>query len=150
MTRKVFIALIILTAILSAQTNDSIPQKKVKSFQYHKSPNLAMLLSAVIPAGGQLYCKDYIKSLMIIGAEGALGYYAYKNHRDYQTLGDDKYRQSRNNLLWWLATVKVISIADAYVTANLYKFNEQMKLGMATDGYSVGFGLAWKTNLWDR
>lgn len=95
---------------------------------YAKSAGLAMALSASLPGGGQFYTENYLKGILFLGAEGALGYYAYQDHQNYRQTNDIKYRDRRNNLLWWLASVKIFSIADAYVSANMYKFNEMMRL----------------------
>lgn len=137
------IIFVLLLNVVSAQSIDTIPKTEYRQKIYHKSPYLAMLLSSIIPGSGQFYCENYIKSIMIIGAEGAFGYYAYQYHKDNQV-------SKRNNMLWWLATIKVISIADAYVTANMYKFNEQMRLSVECDNRSVGIGLVSKINIFDK
>jgi len=39
-----------------------------------------------------------------------------------------EHRDRRNLWLWWTAAVWVFSIADAYVSSNLYKFKQQETL----------------------
>jgi hypothetical protein len=147
--RTIFFLLI--TTILSiAQTDDTIPKIEVQPKIYYKSPGLSMLFSTIFPGGGQLYCQEYIKGALFLGAEGMLGYFAYQNHRDYLRTNKQKHLDRRNNLLWWLAAVKVLSVADAYVTANMYKFNEQMRLSLEWEGDAVRVGMARNINILDK
>ena len=87
-----------------------------------------MLLSAVIPGAGQFYTENYWKSALFLGAEGTLGYFALKDHHDFERTGNINLKNRRNNLLWWIASVKLLSLADAYVSANMYKFKDMAKL----------------------
>ncbi|MCX7757958.1 MAG: hypothetical protein N2166_06595 [candidate division WOR-3 bacterium] len=98
---------------------------------YYRSPGLSMILSFAFPGGGQFYCEEYFKGTLFLVSEGFLGYYIYKSQQNYKLTGEQKYRDQRNNLLWWLATVKAISLADAYISAQMYKFNEQLQLGLS-------------------
>ncbi|MBS4014985.1 MAG: hypothetical protein KGZ86_00885 [Candidatus Latescibacteria bacterium] len=149
MSKTIFFLLI--TTILSiTQADDTLPKIEVQPKIHYKSPGLSMLFSTVFPGGGQFYCKSYVKGIVFLGAEGALAYYAYQNHRDYLRNNKQKHLDSRNNLLWWLASVKVLSIADAYVTANMYKFNEQMRLSLEWEGDAARIGLASNINILDR
>jgi len=107
---------------------DTIKNPVKKPDKYFKSSSLATLLSAAIPGGGQFYTENYWKGILIAGTEGTLAYFAIKDHLSYEDTHNTRYRDRRNNLFWWLATAKVLSMADAYVSANMYKFKEQMKL----------------------
>jgi hypothetical protein len=113
---------------LSEIAADTTKEIRIKPKSYYKSPGLAMVLSSIIPGGGQFYTENYLKGILFVGTEGTLAYFAYQDHIDYQNTRDVKFKNSRNNLLWWIATVKLISIADAYISANMYKFKDQMKL----------------------
>ncbi|MCX7785462.1 MAG: DUF5683 domain-containing protein [candidate division WOR-3 bacterium] len=95
---------------------------------YYKSSSKAMFLSAIFPGGGQFYTQNYLKGVFVAGVEGALVSYAIKNHLDYKNTNNAEFRNRATNLLWWLALVKIFSLADAYVSANMFKFKEQQKL----------------------
>lgn len=95
-----------------------------------KNASLAMLL-CVIPGGGQFYTERYIPGIIIGSTELALGYYAYKHHRD------DNY-ESRNSLLWWGLFVFGYSLADAYVGAKMYGFD------IESDIDKVSLKYTWK------
>ncbi len=101
-----------------------------------------MLLSAVIPGGGQFYTENYWKGILFLGAEGTLGYYAIKFHQDFKTTGNSSNLSRRNNLLWWIASVKLLSLADAYVSANMYKFKDMAKLSFDFDRDKIYLGVA--------
>jgi hypothetical protein len=118
--------------IYAQPTTDTI-NKPVKKDKYYKSSTLATLLSATIPGGGQFYTQNYWKGILIAGTEGTLTYFAINDHLHYEDTHNINYRNRRNNLLWWLVTVKIISMADAYVSANMYKFKDQMNLSFGYD-----------------
>jgi hypothetical protein len=96
-----------------------------------KNAGLAMLL-CVAPGGGQFYTERYIPGVLIASTELALGYYAYKYHRE------DNY-EKRNSLLWWELFVFGFSLADAYVGAKLYNFDLETDLNKI----SMGIKLRW-------
>ncbi|MEO0072434.1 MAG: DUF5683 domain-containing protein [candidate division WOR-3 bacterium] len=102
----------------------------VETRNYHRSAELSIALSLMLPGGGQFYCEEYFKGTLFLATEGLLSYYTYKNHKAYILTAHNEYLMRRNNFLWWLATVKAISLADAYISAQMYKFNEQMELGV--------------------
>lgn len=106
-----------------------------------------MLLSAIIPGGGQFYTANYLKGILFVGAEGTLGYLAIKDHLDYQETNNPALKNRRNNLLWWIATVKLLSVADAYVSANMYKFKDMMRLTLDYEGNENRFTLGVKTKI---
>jgi hypothetical protein len=113
---------------LADTTADTTKQTTPQAKYYSKSASLAMLLSAIFPGGGQFYTANYWKGALFLTAEGTLGYYVIKDHQDFQKTYNPDLKNRRNNLLWWIATVKVLSIADAYVSANMYKFKDMAKL----------------------
>jgi len=142
--RIVFIFLIFTAIAFSQPKEDTIKQDNPKLKYYSKSPGLAMLLSATLPGGGQFYTANYFKGILFVGAEATLGYYAYKNHQDYQATNNLNSRNKRNNFLWWIASVKLLSIADAYVSANMYKFKDMMRLSYNWENNQLTFGLQTK------
>ena len=93
----------------------------------HRSAFLAVSFSAVIPGGGQLYTQNYLKSAGFAGVLGYVGYNWYKYDRDYWNASgpelDYLYEKKRKYMLWTIG-VWLGSLADAYVSAHLYKFNQ--------------------------
>ncbi len=100
-----------------------------------KSPGMAVLLSLLIPGGGQIYTQNYWKAVLIVPAEVGLGYFSYREHRLAQkalTAGDSvncsRHQDRRNTFLFWTAGVIVFSMADAYVSAHMFGFDQQLRL----------------------
>jgi hypothetical protein len=92
-----------------------------------KSPTGAMLRSLVFPGWGQLYNRSYIKAFAAAAVEGTLIIAA--SHQNDQMMRyktgkvfarEKFYRNSRNELLWWLAGTILLSMGDAYTDAQLY------------------------------
>ena len=125
----------------SLAIKDSIPQTEVKKEKpktpnkFYKSPGRAMLFSALLPGAGQYYTENYLKGGVMTVAWGTLGFLAIREHRrahDALSVNDTStylsHRDQRNTFLWWTAAVWVFSIADAYVSSNMYKFKQQETL----------------------
>ncbi len=96
-----------------------------------KNSNVAMLL-CVIPGGGQFYTERYVTGAVIGAAEIAIGYYAYKYHRD------DDYTK-RNSMLWWGLFTFGFSLADAYVGAKMYGFDVETDIDKVSLSYKIRF-----------
>jgi hypothetical protein len=96
-----------------------------------KNANIAMLM-CVFPGGGQFYTERYVPGIVIGATEIALGYYAYKYHRD------GEYKQ-RNSILWWGLFVFGFSLADAYVGAKMHGFDVEADI----DRVSLGYNMQW-------
>lgn len=99
-----------------------------------RSPGRALLLSAVVPGGGQVYTGNLLKALIVAPAEVGLGYFAVREHlaaaRALDSGQNEQYvrhRDQRNGLLWWTGAVVAFSMADAYVSAQMYGFERQMR-----------------------
>jgi len=92
-----------------------------------KSPMSAMLRSAVLPGWGQWYNHQKIKSLLVIGGElGLLGNASYQNRMALRSKTQEEkefYRNNRNLSLWWFAGVYFLNLMDAYVDAQLWRFD---------------------------
>jgi len=147
----VSLSLVLLFSLVYSQTQpDTIKNPVKKHDKYFKSSSLATLLSAAIPGGGQFYTENYWKGILIAGTEATLAYFAIKDHLSYEDTHNTRYQNRRNNLFWWLATVKVLSMADAYVSANMYKFKDQMKLTFDYQPNERRFkiGFIHKTSIW--
>ena len=108
-----------------------------------KNPTGALLRSLALPGWGQLYNEQYIKSALVLAAEGLLVAGAVVEHRragdDHDVYRDlsrpETVRQAawnrysrridkRNAYLWYYAGLKFLSAIDAYVDAHLYRFDE--------------------------
>lgn len=114
----------------------------LEAIELGKNPLRAMLYSTLLPGGGQVYNQAYIKSLVVVGLQAYLINSAvYNNDRmeHFKELMDDSgstedlYYQSRRNHYkenlrsdyWWIGTVMVLSVADAFVDAHLYNFKAE-------------------------
>jgi hypothetical protein len=94
-----------------------------------KNAGIAMLL-CVFPGGGQFYTERYIPGVLIGAAEIAIGYYAYKYHRE-----EDYTR--RNSMLWWGLFTFGFSLADAYVGAKMHGFDVQADIDKVSLTYRL-------------
>lgn len=102
-----------------------------------KSPGKAVLLSLLLPGGGQVYTGRAWKTALIAPAEVTLGYLAVREHvyaLDALSAGDDaayvRHRDRRTVFLWWTGAVVAFSMADAYVSAQMYGFDREMRFTM--------------------
>jgi Family of unknown function (DUF5683) len=125
----------------SLGVKDSVSQTEAKKEKpktpnkFYKSSGRAMLFSAILPGAGQYYSENYLKGALMTAAWGTLGFLAIREHeqaRSALNLSDTvsylSHRDQRNLWLWWTAAVWVFSIADAYVSSNMYKFKQQETL----------------------
>jgi hypothetical protein len=116
----------------------------LEAVEYEKNPYRSMVYSAVVPGGGQIYTKRYVKAALIIGVQSALiGQAIYDNNKmnKYKDLMDgsnssadlynrqkrDKFQKDLRSDYWWIGTSLFLSIADAFVDAHLYNFNSEKK-----------------------
>ncbi|MBN2017109.1 MAG: hypothetical protein JW794_03095 [Candidatus Cloacimonetes bacterium] len=122
-----------------------------EKFDTGRSSTKALLWS-IIPGGGQIYNKQYIKAGIDIAAESmligtAIQYHIWMNdaysryeqsHSDTDYDEYNYYYQQRQNMLWWWATVKLLALVDAYVDAKLFNYNEKKKtLDVEFEGLGV-------------
>lgn len=122
---------------------DSVP-RTIKKFRMHKSPTLAVLLSAVIPGAGQLYNGSYWKIPIIDGLIAYFGYEYIQNNNKFKDYRDqynatitpenpfgnqslktlrEFYRSQRDDFVWYFIIVYVVNLVDAYVDAHLFDFD---------------------------
>jgi hypothetical protein len=103
-----------------------------------KSPQKAVLLSAVFPGGGQFYTGQYLKGTVLLAGEGVLIALTIRDYLDmkeadrkyqdtgnatYKSVSDDAFdRMLRDGFL--LFGVWGLSLLDAFVSAQLYGFDE--------------------------
>lgn len=123
------------------------------SMVYAANPTHAMLYSAFIPGGGQIYNHAYVKAGIVIGIQGyLLGSTLYQDSKvqDFKDkLADepDAYMQQhyrdqleesrakRTSGIWWMGITTVLSMLDAYVDAHMEDFEaEKQKLHIRFEG----------------
>lgn len=105
-----------------------------------KSAKTAMLLTTIIPGGGQFYTERYFKGIVIGGAQSYLIYREVQTQikinelqretnlsNEQQALLDEKLDE-RREIGWWMALVWGIGILDAYVDAQLYGFESELTI----------------------
>ncbi|MFO7638887.1 MAG: DUF5683 domain-containing protein [bacterium] len=99
-----------------------------------KSPGRAVLLSLAVPGGGQVYTGYWWKAAIIAPAELTLAYLSVRDHQAASSAlraGDEaRYltlRDRRNTLLYFTGAVLAYSMADAWVSARMYRFDRQME-----------------------
>ncbi len=115
------IAVTVFPGVISAQL---VKEEK----KPHRSPLLSVCFSAALPGGGQLYTQQYLKAAVFAGGLGYLGY-CY-NREDQAAIGNlvqDDYNyhdQRRRKYKWWFIGIWTLSLADAYVDAHMFKFDE--------------------------
>lgn len=110
-----------------------------------RSPLLAVCLSAAVPGGGQLYTQQYLRAAAFAGGLGYLGY-SYRRE-DLAAVGnpdpdDYNYHDARRRKYkWWFIGIWTLSLADAYVDAHLFKFDQHsepsLSLKFGPDGLSL-------------
>jgi hypothetical protein len=113
-----------------------------------RSPGTAVLLSLLLPGGGQVYTGNWWKAAIIAPAEVTLGYFTYKAHMDASAAlgrGDSAayvgLRDRRTALLWWTGAVIVSSMTDAYVSAEMFGFDREMTLALGPGRVGIRMGL---------
>lgn len=121
---------------------DSVPYRPARS------TGTAVLLSFLLPGGGQVYTGNWWKAALIAPAEVTLGYFVVKEHLATSAAlgaGDStgyvRHRDARTAFLWWTGAVVAFSMADAYVSAQMYGFDREVKftIGPTRAGIAMGF-----------
>ena len=123
---------------------------------YAVNPSHAMLYSAFIPGGGQVYNAQYLKAGLVIGMEGYLLATILARDADVQDYKTklknstdaveiqhyldkrDESRERRTSNIWWLGIVRALSVIDAFVDAHLADFeSEKSKLHLIFENDAV-------------
>lgn len=135
---SVFIAMFLFLMAGAARAEEKDPAAVPR-----RSPALSVALSGAFPGGGQIYTGNYLKAAAFAGALGYIGYRYLDEDRaakaatsDYEWWDHD---QERRIYKWWGLGVWLVSMADAYVDAHLYKFDEQAEPEVT---FNVGPGYA--------
>jgi len=106
-----------------------------------KSPWGAALRSAIIPGLGQVYTDNYWMAAFYFSGCTFLSYKIYDANQKYQRTGDIKYRDERSTYSWYLGFGYLLTMADAYVNAYLYRFDDMMRLTLVPVVYPGGMGV---------
>ena len=97
-----------------------------------KNPTAAMLRSLVVPGWGQFYNGKWFKGIIIAGAEvGLVANAIVLNQWAKEAETEDEryfYLDNRNLSFWILGATILYSMADAYVDAHLFNFDESPEL----------------------
>ncbi|MCF7822956.1 MAG: hypothetical protein K9N35_02190 [Candidatus Marinimicrobia bacterium] len=89
-----------------------------------RSPKKALLYS-IIPGGGQLYNHRPLKALFFAGVFTYFSYEYVNADELYQNNQlDETLHRDRNDQIWLMALTWVLNVADAYVEAQLWDFDE--------------------------
>ena len=101
-----------------------------------------MLLSFLLPGGGQVYTGKWWKALLIAPAEFGLGYASYRAHQNLTAFQRNdavieqrrqeyaRRREVRDVLLFLTGAVLAYSMGDAYVSAQMYGFDRETRLSV--------------------
>ncbi len=103
------------------------------------SAGWAMVASILLPGGGQFYtdnpwrglvfgvAQSFVLSLMLYEhAQAEEQWIEFRRTGDLRVYDDYYYHaERRNELLWWMGGVWALAIADAYVDAHLWGFDDQ-------------------------
>lgn len=103
----------------------------------------AVAYSALVPGGGQIYNRQYIKAGVVIGIQGFLiGSAIYHDGKrdDYRELAQSSsdsflaqqymaqskdYRDKLRSDYWWMGITMALSMIDSYVDAHLWDYDAQ-------------------------
>lgn len=99
-----------------------------------KSAKTAMLLTSLIPGGGQFYTERYAKGAIIGGIQSYLIIDGVQTQiKLNRTPKENKQKREelsnkRRNIAWKMALVWSLGILDAYVDAQLYNFESDLTI----------------------
>lgn len=106
-----------------------------------KSTGTAVLLSFLLPGGGQVYTGNWLKAALIAPAEVTLGYFSLRYLTESDSASYVRHRDTRTAFLWWTGAVIAFSMADAYVSAQMYGFDREMRLTIGPMRAGIAMGL---------
>lgn len=121
--------ILVLTRPLVGQTDSLLtPESLMPDSTLRVAQPRTALLLGLIPGGGQVYNRAWLKAIIVVAAES---YYVYQfqQSRDRLRQLDDsssslrnRYLEQRNKYAWWVALVYLWGMLDAYVDAHLAGF----------------------------
>ncbi len=98
-----------------------------------KSPWGAVLRSAILPGWGQVYDRAYWKAAGYLAVDGYLFYRAHQADRKYRDTGQTRFREEYSKFSWYFGAAYLLTLADAYAGAYLFKFDQAMRLTVHPD-----------------
>ena len=106
-----------------------------------KSPWGAALRSAMLPGWGQIYTHSYWKAAGFFLTDVYLAFRAHQADIKYRATRKTKYRDERSKYSWYFGAAYLLTMADAYASAYLYKFDQAMQLTLIpmVDSNFLGF-----------
>ncbi len=124
-----------------------IDTARLLSDQPLKSPWGAAARSAVLPGWGQIYNHAYWKAGLAAGVNGYLLYRIIDNQRKFNQTRNRDFRNARNTHYWYLGVTYLLTLADAYVDAYLFGFDEAMNITvLPTDAAGGSVWLSLRVN----
>jgi hypothetical protein len=119
-----------LIIILLGLAGKSIAEERPDPAKPKKSTTGAVFRSLAIPGWGQWYNDSRVKSIAFFATETffAVGISRYHDKmmaaKKADVFVDERlFRSSRNKMIWWAAAIKLLSLGDAYVDAQLFKID---------------------------
>ena len=103
-----------------------------------KSPWGAVLRSAIIPGWGQVYTQNYLRAAGYFALNAYLVYRIHDANVNYWKTKEIKYKEDRTRFAWYFGAAYLLTLADAYAGAYLYKFDEAIELAVVP-GFVPGF-----------
>lgn len=94
------------------------------SLAVERLPKKAVIYS-IIPGGGQIYNRKYLKAALVLGAEIYSAYNFQVSRDNYNSTGLESYRQDRNKYAWWMGFAYIYGLLDALVDSHLSAFDER-------------------------
>ncbi len=89
----------------------------------------AILLSAIIPGGGQFYNKSYLKGFAFAGLFVHHLEQAYENNKQLQKIDKESneslyehFYEKRQSYIGWVVGLTLFSMLDAFVDARLFNY----------------------------
>jgi len=96
-----------------------------------KSPWGAVSRSAMLPGWGQIYNGSYWKAAGYLLTDAYFIYKIREADVAYHREGGSALREERSRYSWYFGIAYLMTMADAYAGAYLYKFDKAMKLTIA-------------------
>ena len=94
------------------------------SLAVERLPKKAVIYS-IIPGGGQIYNRKYLKAALVLGVEIYSAYNFQVSRDNYNSTGLESYRQDRNKYAWWMGFAYIYGLLDALVDSHLSAFDER-------------------------
>jgi len=108
-----------------------------------KSPWGAAARSAMLPGWGQVYNEQYVKSIITFGIVADFVRKAIVFNQKYKNTRNKAFLERRSVNIWYAGLTYTLNMVDAFVDANLYKFDETMDMSMSVVPVDdlIGFNL---------